>query len=84
MEVINQIIADASGTDAQKAKFILSQRIIYGLDLAEWRSLLVQLPASLRQEIGQQTATGNAPTAFLMLAMRAMLQAVMFASVVCS
>lgn len=67
--VINQIIADASGTDAEKAKFILSQQVAFGLDEAEWRSLLQQVPKSVRQEVGEQMSSGDAPNTVLMMAL---------------
>lgn len=65
MEAVNQIVADLSGTDAEKAEFILSQRNVFGLNQTEWRSLLLRLSSSLRQELGVQMRQGDAPDALL-------------------
>ncbi|KAK9816410.1 hypothetical protein WJX74_010584 [Apatococcus lobatus] len=68
IHLINQIDADQSGhtgADSEKAKFILSQRTAFGLDQTAWQSLLLRLPAFLRQEVDASKKVALVATALI-------------------
>ncbi len=67
-EAVNQIVADLSGTNAEKAEYVLSQRIVFDLAQRDWCSLILRLSPSVRKDVGVQMRQGDVSDALLMRA----------------
>ena len=63
-----RIVAEISGTDAEKAQSLIAQRKALGLDQTEWQELLFQVHGSVWQEVGIQMDQGDAPGILVVLA----------------